>query len=265
MKDDAGQFAFRVVDKRVEQRVAAGPVHPTQRGVRGHAVHTGFQPLGLELRGFLPRLPLVEIAPVTDAPQHRKAPGLGCERKLGRGHHIPHHGAALQIGIAPVAGVVRQTQLGCRKAADALRQRQPLLQGHRCLQVGQPHVHRFRSVHQLQMPADRLPVVARIGAATQRQQGQRACSQTQQECAAPSSRQRGAGEHGFRIHSAASCHGKNRKCSCAFQRKKRSIAVCRFCHCGGTCALAGDRQGMGGRELRAQDPNSRILNPACRA
>ena len=125
MKDQPCQLALGVVDEGIEQRVTPRPVHPAQRGVRRHTVDTNLQPLSRQLGRQRAGLRLVKVPTVAHTPHHGETPGLQGERQLGSRHHIPDHGAALQIGITVVAGVVRQTQVCHRKASNLLRQGEP--------------------------------------------------------------------------------------------------------------------------------------------
>ena len=107
MKNQPRQFAIGVTDEGVEQRVAARPVEPAQRRIGRHTINADLQPGLLQRSGLGARLGLTKVAPVADATRHRKTPGLELERQLGRGHQVPDHRAALQVGITLVAGVVR--------------------------------------------------------------------------------------------------------------------------------------------------------------
>ena len=167
MKNQPGQFGVGQTYKGIEQRVATRPIQPAQRRVSRHTVDADLQPALLQRRGMGARLGLVEVTAVTHAARHRETPGLERERKLRRRHHVPDHRAALQVSVALVAGVVWQLQLSHGKGPDLLRQRQPRLEPVRSLGVGQPISHRPRRLHQLQVSANRLVVVARVGAAGQ--------------------------------------------------------------------------------------------------
>ena len=169
--DQPGQLAFRVSDEGVEQRVAPGPVHPAQCGIGGNTVHTHLQALRLQRGGFGLGVDLAEIPPVPDTARHGETPGLELQRQRRRGHHVPDHGFALQVGITVVTGVVGQAQVGSSKTADALRQRQPGLERRGGGRVVEPGGDGFSRVHELQVALDRLRVVTGVGAATEQKQG----------------------------------------------------------------------------------------------
>jgi hypothetical protein len=167
VKHQPRQFALRVADEGAQQRIAAGPVHPAQRGISRHAIDAGFKPLALELLRLGPGFGFAEVTPVADAAGHRKTPGFERERELGRGHHVPDHGAAVQIGVALVARVVGQLEIVHGKAANALGQGQAGFKWCRGLRVAQPVLHRAGRIEQGQMAVDRLPVVAQVSATGQ--------------------------------------------------------------------------------------------------
>ena len=129
VEQQAHKVALGPGDKGGEQRVAARPVHIAQRGIRGHAIHLHFQPLGGQLRCLGLRGSLGKVAPVANATRHREAPGVQREGVRRRGHHVPDGGGAFEVRIAAVAGVVRQAQLGHGKGAGALGQLQARAQG----------------------------------------------------------------------------------------------------------------------------------------
>ena len=160
----------------VEQWVAADPVGPAQGAVSRHTVHTGLQPLraqhaSLGLGGLA-----VEIAAVAHTAHHRIAPGVQLQAERRRGHHVPHHRVAAQVGMAGVAGVVGQGQVGDGEAARLLGHLQTLLQGGRGAGIGQPVADGAGAAHQVHMAAHRLGVVAQAaatGAQTHGDQGRR--------------------------------------------------------------------------------------------
>jgi hypothetical protein len=167
VEHDARQLAFRVADEGGQQRIAAGPVHPAQRGVRRHGVHGHFHVEHTQGFGFGLGRGLVVIAAVAHAACDREAPALERERIRRRGHHVPDRGGAVQVGIRLVAPVVGQAELGHGEAADALREFELGLERRRHGRVREPFGHGLGGPHDADVAAGRLPVVAEVGAAAE--------------------------------------------------------------------------------------------------
>ena len=175
MEHQAHEVALGPVHEGGQQRVAAEPVQVAQRGVRRHAIHRHLQPLRGQRARLGLRAGLGEIAAVADAAREWKAPAVQRQRIGRRRHHVPHGGGAAQVGVAAVAGVVGQVQRVHGEGAGALRQLQPLAQRRRGGVVGDPRRQRAGRLHQRQVPAQALPVVAQLAVlrATSQQPGQR--------------------------------------------------------------------------------------------
>ena len=177
VKHNPGQLALWVADEGAEQGIAPHPVAPAQRGVGWYAIDADFKILGFQALCLQPGFRFRKITPIAHTTSHRKAPGFEGERQFGRSHHVPNHGFAAHIGIALVAGVIGQFEFRDRKVADFLGQSQTCFQFLRCVNVCQPLVHRTGGLHQRNMAADRLPVVAHVRATGQAdQQRQRSCN-----------------------------------------------------------------------------------------
>ena len=81
------------------------------------------EPVSLLLRGGFGK-----IAAVTDAADDGIAPLVRPERKFRGREHVPDHEVALEVGIGPVALVVRQSQFVDRELPCCLYQLQPATQ-----------------------------------------------------------------------------------------------------------------------------------------
>ncbi|MNG07013.1 hypothetical protein D3C84_902970 [compost metagenome] len=100
--------------------------------------------------------------------------GLGFERKLRGGEHIPHHERAANVGIHPIAAVIRQLQLCAGKSPCLFGLKQMLTQFGRGGWVRYQLGHRLTGLQQLQLSAGQLPVVTDAGTTVEqpeRQQG----------------------------------------------------------------------------------------------
>mmetsp|Transcript_6285 Transcript_6285/g.25385 ORF Transcript_6285/g.25385 Transcript_6285/m.25385 type:complete len:445 (-) Transcript_6285:2581-3915(-) len=182
VEEHGGQLALGVADEGIQQRVASEEAAPAQAGVGGNSLHLhlpalGLQPLGLPL-GFIG----LEPALVAGAAHHRVAPGLQVQAE-GRGrHHVPHRRRTMQVGIAAVAVVVRQSQALAGEIAHLLAQPQALGQVRRRGRVGQHLGHGAGAAQDAEMPAGGLAPVA-DGAAAAQAQRQREQQQRQQQLA----------------------------------------------------------------------------------
>ncbi|MNT14245.1 hypothetical protein D3C72_1492400 [compost metagenome] len=167
VEHEARQLALGVADEGGQQRIAAGPVHPAQRGIRRHGVHGHFEAIRLLRLGLGFRGGFVVVAAVTHAARDREAPALERERVRRRGHHVPHGGGAMQVGIRGVARVVGQAEFARCETADALREFELGLERRAHGRIGQPFGHGLGRAQDVEVAVGRLPVVAEVGAARQ--------------------------------------------------------------------------------------------------
>ncbi|MDT4862040.1 hypothetical protein FQZ97_966720 [compost metagenome] len=107
-----GQF---VEDQRREAIVAStqhgvedGIVEPAQGGVGLDAADPGVQPLLTEQGSRTPGPAQLVVAAIGDATGDGKAVGLRLQGKLVGGEQVPDHVGPADIGIDPIAAVIRQ-------------------------------------------------------------------------------------------------------------------------------------------------------------
>jgi hypothetical protein len=167
VEHEARELALGVADEGRQQRIAAGPVHPAERGIGGHGVHGHFEVERALRLGFGLGSRFAVVATVAHAARYREAPALERERVRRRGHHVPYRGGAVQVGVRLVAPVVGQAEFARSEAADALREFELGLERRRRGRVGQPLGHGLGGPHDADVAAGGLPVVAEVGAAAE--------------------------------------------------------------------------------------------------
>ena len=107
MEQDRDELHVVPAQHRVQHRV----IEFAERRIGRHAAQVDIEAAVSELFGLALGGLALEIAAVGHAAGHRETPGFRRERELGRGEHVPDDMVALEIGVAPVALVVRQPEL----------------------------------------------------------------------------------------------------------------------------------------------------------
>ena len=138
-----------------------GSSNQPRRRVRGDAVDEDVEPVLAQAVAEPLCGGLRVVAPVTHAADDRKAALPRLDRELGGGEHVPHHERPAEVGVRPVAAVVRQCELAARELPDGEHPLELRAQLGRRRRVGDPLRDRRGAVHHLEVPADRLAVVGK--------------------------------------------------------------------------------------------------------
>ena len=163
VKQEARKLAFGIMDKSTEDRV----VEPSQGRVSRHAADIYIVAALAQhgTRGV--GIGLAEVAAIADAAGNGKAGGDRHDRKLRRGEYIPKRVAPPQIGVAPVAAVVRQRELATGELAYAQHRAQLGLERGRQIVAAQFLVYGRGAAQQIQMPEHGLGIITQRGAAAE--------------------------------------------------------------------------------------------------
>ena len=165
MEQQPCELRLLPADEGAQHRV----IHPAQRGIRGYPADIHIVPRLAELLGLGIRIRLMEIAAIDHAAGDRKAPLHGIHRQGRCSEHVPDHEGTVECCVTAITAVVGQTEVGDREAAQRLLALQPFAQLGLRGRIRDDFRDRPARLHEIEVPTDRLPVIARGGAAGQGQ------------------------------------------------------------------------------------------------
>jgi len=148
----------------IEHRVGES----AQCAVRGDAAYIDIRAIGSQPIGKLGGAWLTKIATIGNAAHKQKTPHLRIDGEFRRGEYVPDYVGPLKVGIAAIAAIVRQAELGGSEATYLTEGDQPGAQTSGGVGIFQQFLDIHAPGQQVHLATHRLQVVARARASGHR-------------------------------------------------------------------------------------------------